>query len=237
MNIIWVSRKGGRTKNEDCLGKIRRKGITCIVVADGLGGHNAGDVASHCLVETVLNDFDKSPEFSRDALVKYVSNAHDVLIQKSMTDPKYLKMASTAVLLLIRGKKAIWANVGDSRLYRFENSRIIEVTEDHSAAFEEFKAGKIEYDDIRRSKNQNSLTNAVGSHIQGLKIYGPRHIGSHPSFLLCTDGFWEYVDEENMESTREQSVNIRNWLESMVDIRDRKAPENSDNYSAVVVCA
>lgn len=235
MNVIWVSRKGGRENNEDAVGKLRKKGILCIAVADGLGGHNAGEVASHCVVKTVLNSFDSSPDFSHESVLKYINDAHNTLVQKSLTDPKYFKMSSTLTVLLIKGKRAMWANVGDSRLYRFEKDRILEVTEDHSLAFDDFMAGKIEYDDIRNSKKQNRLTNAVGSYIKDMNIYEPVFINGQSSFLLCTDGFWEYVDEDSMEQLKEKSVNPRDWLEKMIELREKNAPSDSDNYTAAVV--
>lgn len=235
MRVTWVSRTGGRKINEDAVGKLREKGILCIAVADGLGGHNAGEVASKLAVETVLKSFSESPDFTKDSLVRYITDAHNAIIEKSKTDPDYVHMSSTIVVLLVKGKKALWANVGDSRLYRLEKNRIIEVTEDHSLAFVDFMNGKIEYDQIRTSQNQSRLTNALGSYIADLNVSEITTLSGASGFLLCTDGWWEYVGEDEIEALSESSSDARDWLEKMLAVREENAPQNSDNYTAAAV--
>ncbi len=235
MRVTWVSRTGGRKVNEDAIGKIRDKGILCIAVADGLGGHNAGEVASKLAVETILKSFSDMPEFSKESITRYITDAHNAILGKSKTDPDYLYMSSTVVVLLVKGKKAIWAHVGDSRLYRIEKNRIAEVTEDHSLAFLDFMKGNIEYDQIRESENQSRLTNALGSYIKDLKVSEITTLSGTTAFLLCTDGWWEYVREEDIESLSESSRDARSWLEKMLAVREANAPENSDNYTAAAV--
>ena len=235
MRVTWVSRIGGRAVNEDAVGKISRNGITCVAVADGLGGHNSGEVASKTAIDSLFKSFADSPAFSREALEKYVNSANKEVFRRAGTDPMYINMSSTLAAILIKGKRAVWCNVGDSRLYRFKNSRIAEVTEDHSLAFKDFMDGRIEYDDIRRSENQCKLTNAVGSYIKDLEISDICAAEPGTSFLLCTDGWWEYVTEDDMEDTLKASSNTREWLESMLEIRESRAPRDSDNYTAAVI--
>ena len=235
MRVTWVSRVGGRKINEDAVGKISRNGITCVAVADGLGGHSAGEIAAKTAIESIFEDFSESPEFSREALQKYVTDAHKTVFEKASTDPAYVNMSSTIVVILIKGKRAVWCHVGDSRLYRFCAGRLEEVTDDHSLAFMDFMEEKIEYDDIRRSENQNKLTNAVGLYIKDLKVSPVYTAAPETNFLLCTDGWWEYVTENDMEDTLKESKNSREWLEKMLDIRERRAPLGSDNYTAAVI--
>ncbi len=235
MRVTWVSRKGGRRINEDSVGKITKNGMTCVAVADGLGGHSAGEVASKTAVESLFRSFSESPSLSEDKLRGYVTDAHNAVREKAMTDPDYLHMSSTIAAVIIKGRRAVWCHVGDSRLYRFSSGRIAEVTEDHSLAFRDFKEGLIEYDDIRRSGNQNKLTNAVGLYIEDMAVSGIRPAGSETSFLLCTDGWWEYVTEDDMEETLRESRNSREWLEKMLDIRESRAGEGSDNYTAAAI--
>lgn len=235
MRVTWVSRTGGRKVNEDAIGKIRDKGILCIAVADGLGGHNAGEVASKLAVETILKSFSDKPEFSKESITSYITDAHSAILEKSKTDPDYLHMSSTIVVLLVKGKKAIWGHVGDSRLYRLEKNRIVEVTEDHSLAFLDFMKGNIEYDQIRESENQSRLTNALGSYIKDLKVSEITALSGSTAFLLCTDGWWEYVRENDIESLSESAQDARGWLEKMLAVREANAPENSDNYTAAAV--
>lgn len=235
MRVTWVSRTGGRSVNEDAIGKARDKGILCIAVADGLGGHNAGEIASKLAVETILKSFADMPVFSKESIKRYITDAHNAILRKAKTDPDYLHMSSTIVVLLVKGKRALWAHVGDSRLYRLEKNKIAEVTEDHSLAFLDFMNGDIEYDQIRESENQSRLTNALGSYIKDLKISEETLLSSSSAFLLCTDGWWEYVRENDIESLSESSRDARGWLERMLAVREANAPENSDNYTAAAV--
>lgn len=235
MLVTWVSRKGGRRINEDAAGKIKANGIMCVVVADGLGGLRGGGIAAEIAVNTVLDSFSASPEFSAEAMQRYISNANNQIIKTAKSDPDLIHMSSTIVVLMIKGKKAIWANVGDSRLYMFREGRISEVSEDHSVAFEEFLKGDIEYADIKNSPNQNMLTSALGNHAGAVNISDIKTIDSQTSFLLCSDGWWEYVSDEEMEDTLKNSKNARTWLEKMLVIRESEAKEGSDNYTAAVV--
>ncbi len=235
MVITWVSKEGGREVNEDSLGKAKAKGIVCVVVADGLGGHNGGKIASEIVVDSILDAFRENPGFSKDYLEQYIAKAKENLAKKAMSVPDLLHMSSTAVILLIKGRRAMWANVGDSRLYRFCHGEICEVTEDHSVAFLDFIRGDIEYNDIRMSPDQNKLTSAIGLAMDSVNYSDECKINGATAFLLCTDGWWEYVTEDEMDEIFSQESKSRDCLEAMLKIREEKAPENSDNFTAVVV--
>ncbi len=235
MVITWISKEGGREVNEDAVGKAKAKGIVCVVVADGLGGHNGGKIASELVVNTVIDSFIKNPGFSKEYLNEYITKAKENVVRKAMSDPDLLHMSSTAVILLVKGRRAIWANVGDSRLYRFLHGEICEVTEDHSVAFVDFVHGDIEYNDIRTSPNQNKLTSAIGMSMDSVNYSDECRIDGATAFLLCTDGWWEYVTEDDMERVFSTKTTSRECLESMLKIREEKAPESSDNYTAAVV--
>ena len=235
MVITWVSRPGGREVNEDAVGKAKARGIVCVVVADGLGGHNGGKIASELVVNAILDCFTKNPGFSKEHLDEYITKAKENVVGKAMADPALLHMSSTAVVLLIKGRRAMWANVGDSRLYRFSHGEICEVTEDNSIAFLDFARGDIEYNDIRTSPNQNKLTSAIGIAMDTVNFSQECKINSSTAFLLCTDGWWEYVTEDDMEKVFSESGNSRECLEKMLAIREGKAPDDCDNYTAAVV--
>lgn len=235
MVITWVSKPGGREVNEDAVAKARKKGIVCIVVADGLGGHNGGSIASALAVETVIESFNKNPGFSREHLEEYIENAKTAIVKKAMESPELLHMSSTAAVLLIKGRRAMWATVGDTRLYRFNYGEIAEVSEDHSVAFADFACGRIEYGEIRSSENQNKLTSALGVAMDGANFSEEIRIDTSQSFLICTDGWWKYVSEEDMENTCKSAPNAGKWLGKMLEICERNAPDNCDNYTAAVV--
>ncbi|MGN1116080.1 MAG: PP2C family protein-serine/threonine phosphatase [Candidatus Ornithomonoglobus sp.] len=235
MLVSLVSKKGGRRINEDAAGRTKKKGIVCVVLADGLGGHHGGSIASALAVETVLGAFNEKPVFSAEGVRRYISLANDAIMARADADEEYGHMSSTIAVLLIKGRKAVWGNVGDTRLYRFHHNRIEEVTEDHSLAFINFLCGDIEYDDIRRSPDQNKLTSALGIASGEMNISKVTDIDNYTSFLLCTDGWWEYVSDEDMEDTLKASGTGKEWIRKMLQIRESAAPEGSDNYSAAAV--
>ena len=235
MIVTWISKKGGRENNEDAVGKSRKKGIMCVVVADGLGGHSGGEIASNLAVNTILAEFEKNAGFSKEHIEKYINAAKDAVVERAMNDPELLHMSSTLAVLLVKRRKAIWANVGDSRIYKITDGIISDVSEDHSLAFLDFVRGTIEYDQIRTSRNQNKLTSAVGVAMDGINISEIMPVDTASNFLLCTDGWWEYVTEDDIEETYKKSPDTREWLRKMVEIREKNAPEDSDNFTAAVV--
>jgi serine/threonine protein phosphatase PrpC len=231
MIVTWVSKAGDRPVNGDAVGKTRKNGIVCVVVADGLGGEMASEMA----VNTVLGEFENSPSFSVASIKEYINAANDKIVECAMTDPELLHMSSTITVLLIKGRKAIWANVGDSRLYRFYDGMIAEVSEDHSMAFLDFVNSSIEYGDIRTDSNRNKLTSALGVSMDGINVSDIIPLDSQTSFLICTDGLWEYITEEEMEDMLNKSCDARQWLQSMIALREDRVRKKSDNFSAVVV--
>ena len=235
MRVTYVTRAGGRKINEDYIGEGRKNKILCVVVCDGLGGHNSGEIASRTVVTTILKEFERAPEFSKEALTRYIKKANIAVMDMSVHDPECFGMASTAAVLLIKGNRALWANIGDTRLYRLEKDRIAEVTEDHSIAFERFMHGDIEYGDIRKSSDQNKLTSAIGTEDMRINISEERFIDKDTSFLICTDGWWEYVDEDELEYATGECQSVRKRLERMISVREENAPSNSDNYTAAIV--
>lgn len=235
MRVTWVSRAGGRGINSDAVRKLSLGGITCVAAADGLGGGNAGAAASKTAADAVMEAFKASPELSAEALRGYITYAHEKVFRYSASDPEYVGMSSTAAVLLVKGRRAVWANVGDSRIYRFRRGRIAEVTEDNSLAFRAFMDGAIEYNDIRSSAERNKLTDALGAYIKDLAVSDIRVTDSETDFLVCTDGLWEYVTENKMEELYRASRNPREWLEKMLSEREARAGEDGDCFTAAVV--
>ncbi|MBQ3426328.1 MAG: serine/threonine-protein phosphatase [Clostridia bacterium] len=235
MLVSGVTKKGGRPVNEDAWGEVNAGGIECVVVADGLGGHNGGSIASGAAVEAVIRSFKSEPKFSADTLKKLVEEANGAVMAKAETEPTLVHMSTTIAILLIKGRNAMWATVGDTRIYLFEDNMIAEVTEDQSLAFADFISGEIEYDDIRHSDKQNKLTNALGAAFGKADISEPVRVDSRAAFLVCTDGWWEHVREPQMEETLKGAYTTHDWLSEMLSIREEAAPENSDNFTAAAV--
>ncbi len=227
---------GGRDTNEDSIGVKKFGDIYCFIVADGLGGVTGGQIASTVAVDTFLEAFEINPEISYEALYSCILTVQNKLVKMRKEIPEYSKMATTLVVLLTDGKKAIWGHLGDSRLYRFEKKKLKEITDDHSVAFASYLAGEGTYDDIRVSPDQNKLTRSLGNPEKfNPQISEVINCHKKSAFLLCTDGFWELVDEYVMEYTIKRAKRARSWLNDMLGELDENIFDGHDNYSAIAI--
>ena len=232
-----LSNPGGRNENQDCTGfKIFPAGA-CWVLADGLGGHRGGEVASKIAVEQALSSFEAQPEMTPTTLASYLEAAQNAIVARQKEDHKLSGMRTTIVILLSDGRSALWAHVGDSRLYHFRNGKIIFQTRDHSVPQSLANAGDISPDEIRFHEDRNRLLRALGKDGDlRPKIHEqPVRLKPGDVFLLCTDGFWEYITEREMEQDLSASQDMDGWLQKMENRILNRAPENHDNYSAVAI--
>lgn len=228
----------GRKVNEDASNSHQiSSGQGCWVVADGLGGHGGGDVASRIAVDTIIDAYRNNPDFSVTYLGKLMELAQQALWVRQQDDYHLSAMRSTAVVLLLDDAKALWAHVGDTRLYHFSNGRIVFQTKDHSVPQAMVDARDIGYDDIRHHEDRNRLTRSLGNDgkLRITSMDSPVVIGVGDAFLMCTDGLWEFVTETEMEATIPQSDTPETWLVEMESLLLHNAPAGHDNYTATAI--
>lgn len=223
--------KGGRPKNEDCV-QIRTDGNgLCAVVADGLGGHGGGERASAAVAELICGNWDGG--VSEDYVAELVQAAHRRVRELQTVT---CQMKTTVTLLAMNGMKAAWAHCGDSRIYHFAAGRLVSQTRDHSASQIAVMLGNISEDEIRFHEDRNRVYRALGqdgdmkvdTHFEALRP------GKH-AFLLCTDGFWEYVLESEMESDLGSAADPEDWLGRMRARLAGRVPSDNDNNTAAAV--
>jgi PPM family protein phosphatase len=230
-----ISEAGGRVVNEDFTSfhSERQGGIWTL--ADGLGGYQGGEVAAELTVRTVIESFDVKHPLS--SIKKGIDRAQEVLHLEQQASVKRRSMRTTIVVLACQENRAYWLHVGDSRLYFFQQGHILSRTKDHSVCQALVNAGEMEESEIRFHEDRNRLYRVLGSEgslkatiqEEGLKIR------SGDAFLLCSDGFWEYITESEMESTKVRASNPKEWLEAMEEILKERVSDGHDNYSAIAV--
>lgn len=226
--------QGGREINEDSCGVIIQDHRACAVVADGLGGHGGGDVASSTAVDVVCESWRKTAEVDRDKLDSWFQEINEK-IYEMQTDTCAMK-TTLAVMTCEKGK-AILAHVGDTRIYHFVDGKLYTVTFDHSVSQMAVLAGEISQEQIRHHVDRNKLLRAVGrdDEVQ-VEISNPMDITQNThAFLLCTDGFWEYVLEQEMEELLAQASHPDEWIAGMVELLQSRVPEGNDNNTAIAV--
>lgn len=223
---------GGRPYNEDFVDyKKMDEDHLCVVLADGLGGHGGGDIASQTAVRTVLDGWSgtSTPGF----LCDLAQAAHRKIL--SLQTP-VCKMKTTIVILSIEEKRAQWAYAGDSRLYHFMDGRLDFQTSDHSSSQIAVLMGQIKPEEIRFHEDRSHIFRALGQEANLSADAAERELsaGWH-AFLLCSDGFWEYVYEEEMEKELRRSASPQEWLDRMQNYLRTRAAEDHDNNTAAAV--
>ncbi len=237
LDIAVLSKAGGRKHNEDYTGVAEVGGFGCFVLADGLGGHRGGEIASKITVEAIINSFKESPGASADILKVLVGEADRYL---NNSRPEQLKggLPKTTLVILLTGLDyAYWAHIGDSRLYLFRNSTLLFQTKDHSVPQHLADSGRIKVSDIRFHEDRNRLTAAFDGDSLDRVSYSEDQffLNAGDSFLLCSDGFWEYVLEKEMEKEISRSNSSAQWLKEMESILLKRVKNDHDNYSAIAV--
>ncbi len=228
--------KGGRSYNEDAVIHSIKGSSGIFAVADGLGGHQYGEVASMAACETLVEDWDGS--FGCD-LAEWLKTKLAMANQKilQIQNEKNATLKSTAVVLAIEEGRIAWANVGDSRLYYIHDDEIVSVTNDHSVAFKKYKAGEITREQIAFDEDQSSLLRSLGNKDRNEPEIYDYNLYTKPgdAFLLCSDGVWEYLLDEEILIDLLKASDAQQWAEHLLlRIMDRIDGKN-DNLSLLAV--
>lgn len=233
MECVFYTDVGGRGVNEDSIAFLPIEDGFCALVADGLGGQGNGDTASQTASACVVNAFREAPSSAPQDVCQYFTAANDAVCAINGGRPNTM---TTMVGLFCTPQGVTCAHVGDSRMYHFFNGQIVERTIDHSVPQIAVALGEITEDEIRFHPDRNRILRAIGSSPE-LKTE-VREINMQPgfhAFLLCSDGFWEYVLESEMEVDLAKSATAEEWLAKCRARRDARAPSDADNNSAVMI--
>ncbi|WP_430882846.1 Stp1/IreP family PP2C-type Ser/Thr phosphatase [Fusibacter sp. JL216-2] len=226
-----------RTNNEDCY-FVSEKGPKLFVVADGMGGHNAGEVASRVAVDAVKDFISEqlSGEASKDqveeVLLGSIRHANAKVYELSRSNSDMEGMGTTLTLLLIDNDMMFFAHVGDSRAYFFKNGDLEQITDDHSLVGELVRAGTITEEQARVHPQKNILTNAVGTGLT-VKIDLLQRIVESGIILLCTDGLTTHVSEEEIIEIMSSEASLEAICNALVDSANEAGGQ--DNITVVAV--
>lgn len=225
--------RGSYPVNEDAAGDATSRGFTLLAVADGLGGHESGEVASRLAIESVAAAFRQAPSLDADTLTMLVKSAHRA-VREAQPEANGHHMRTTLVILASDGVAARWAHVGDSRLYRFRDGKILGRTRDHSVPEMLHRAGEIRDEDIRRHPDRGRLLQALGQDTDPkIAVSELQPIAPDEAFLLCSDGWWENVSDEEMENALGAASSPEDWLTRMARAIAGAASTPQDNYTAI----
>ena len=225
---------GGRDENQDSVGMEKKEDSGIFVVADGLGGHQFGRLASDCAVETLLNGWRQSEDPDSEKFTEWIGAANEAIL--AVQTEKHCVTKSTVAALVVSGEKAFWAHSGDSRLYYIHNNEIAAYTEDHSVAYKKFKAKEIPRSAIATDEDQSSLLGTLGNETRWEPDAGPvKTLKKGDAFLLCSDGLWEYVLDEEILIDCLKSCSAMEWGSLLLLRVAGRVGSDNDNLSLITV--
>lgn len=227
---------GGRRENEDTITSVEYDNFCLYAVCDGLGGHQNGKAASLAAANALSNALASKRPPSAEALENAFRLANEAVLE-GQKEQGFESMKSTMVALVLTGEKALWAHVGDSRLYCFRKGELEFVTPDHSVSYRKFRAGEMTFDAIAQDEDRSGLLRVLGSRSSP----GPE-LGSEPmtvlpgdAFLLCSDGFWEYLQCGELSADLLKSDTPEEWLHYLLARHAERCRKDNDNFSAIAV--
>lgn len=238
MDYAFISETGKRPVNEDAFRVIDCGGSVCCIVCDGLGGHGKGEVASGTVTEAFEVAMRK-PGFNADGFFSEAfNNSIAALFNKARRDSSLSCMKTTVVALLVSEDSFSFAHIGDSRLYAFGGEGCVQLTRDHSVPQLLVDAGEITPDKIRIHPDRNKLLRALGTDGEAAdyEASSPAPLNGIDAFLLCSDGFWEFIDEKAMTKALEESSSANEWLMKMTETVIQNGDGHmTDNFTAVAI--
>jgi serine/threonine protein phosphatase PrpC len=221
---------GRRPVNQDAVLAVRlADGRELVAVADGMGGHSAGEVASQRALETVWMRLKAGVD-----LRAAVSEANAAIHAEATANPAWSGMGTTLVAMLRAGSSYEIANVGDSRAYRITTDSVTQITTDHSVIAEATREARLATDDLVHSRWRNALTRALGTDADvEVDCFGPFDVDEPHAVLLCSDGLYRSLSEDVLR----QHVGMGSdpWVAARSLAAEAYRNGASDNISAAVI--
>lgn len=233
--IDWISDIGNkRTLNEDTIGIHEEMKYNLFIVCDGMGGHNAGEVASALAKDTIINSFggyfnEHNPVSSMEHALNL---ANDEIFALSHTDIHLTGMGTTVTAALSFQGKLYIAHVGDSSLFRIAHQQIEKITKDHSLVQELVDSGDLNQEDAKHHPNKNIITRAVGTKNKVIVDTFVLDTTKEDIFVLCTDGLTDYISDEEILTV---IVGQEDKRKAVVELKDLAIERGGkDNITLVI---
>ena len=230
-----------REHNEDFIGWDAHLGL--LLLADGMGGHNAGEVASELAVNSIRDALQDvlSPDMVssnaidlNDAIRESIIYANDEIIRMANERLECAGMGTTIVVALFHGDNVIIANVGDSRMYRLRDKEMTQVTTDHSLVQEMLDNGYISEEEAQLSASRNLITRALGIAEQVEVDVAQDSVQNGDSYLLCSDGLTDLVtNDEILQLLLLYKDDIKTGCKELISLANEKG--GKDNISVILV--
>ncbi|MCR5575562.1 MAG: protein phosphatase 2C domain-containing protein [Oscillospiraceae bacterium] len=225
---------GGREENQDAVGRREEGENGLYIVADGLGGHQAGHLSAQCAVRTLSERWDPESPETPEHFAGFFADINDAIL--AIQEETHLTTKTTTVALSVQGGRAVWAHTGDSRLYYIHGGKLAAYTADHSVAYKKYQAGEITREQIPMDEDQSFLLRALG----GPKRFEPDAGGADAlqagdAFLLCSDGLWEYLTDAEIVDDCLRASTAEAWAGALLRRAAARIKPGNDNLSLITV--
>lgn len=204
-----------RRQNEDAAWYDEKRGV--FAVADGMGGHLAGEVASGMAIEAVQNMAQKNEFASITVMREAVMSAHEAITRHAQKNPACMGMGTTLSVMWRGGHYMYIAHVGDSRIYRFRNDELEQITQDHSLVEELVRARIITREEARTHPRRNIITRALGTQGDNLPDLLAADIKPGDLWLLCTDGLCGMISDEEIARVLSSGATLEMMAGSLIE--------------------
>lgn len=233
MRVAAATEVGKRKQNEDSYLVLPTKtGLAC-AVSDGMGGHAAGATASRISVETLAEWIGFPDADVESVLRRAVAQANETVYKLSLSDDSMFGMGATLVAAIATKKRFVVANVGDSRLYRFDGQTLTQITHDHSFVQELVRRGIISREEARTHPRRNVITRAIGTE-QGVEPdLFEAEWNKGDCLLLCSDGLCGVLDDALMASVLQNEASLEQACQTLIEMA--LSHGSTDNITVVLV--
>lgn len=204
-----------RRQNEDAAWLNEKKGI--YVVADGMGGHLAGEVASAMAIDAIRRMADNHDIASISVLKETVLTAHEAICERAQANKNCSGMGTTISAMWRGGRYMYIAHVGDSRIYRFRKGEMEQITQDHSLVEELVRAGIISREEAKHHPRRNIITRALGTPGENAPDLLAADMEAGDLWLLCTDGLSSMISDEEIACVLGSEENLEKMADALLD--------------------
>lgn len=203
------------------------------VVADGMGGHQAGDLASRYTVEVLLESIRKSKEKNPIKIIRTaVEEANAKVLEKARGNVELLGMGTTIVVATVCGHYLYVANVGDSRLYLIRDE-IQQITKDHSLVEEMVRRGRLKKEEAKNHPGKHVITRAVGAEREVAIDFFDKRLKKGDQILLCSDGLSNMLEDEEIREIVKSGGNVEERAKKLITAANQNG--GKDNITVVLV--
>ena len=242
MNVetAQVSRQGNRSENQDRASVVVTDTRILLAVADGMGGHAAGDVAAESAIDSLVRAFKQTRGSIHDPagfLRMSIVEAHEAVVLLGSSLPPEVRPRTTITACLILDNVAVWAHVGDSRIYLIRDQQVLVRTRDHSAVELLAQQGLLSDEAMSRHPLRNFVDQCLGGdpELPTITIAPPHPLLAGDVLLLCSDGLWAPLDDRHIANELGSNLELQLSLDLIAAEAESRASPSSDNVTGVAL--